>query len=432
VSLAFHAAPPDGDWLNDPNALIATPEGFRLLAQHRGDSPHFAVVDWGSLSSRNMLDWHWEGIAIHASPAASAYSGSLLQIGGRSEIFHTVHEHGTSLERQVRLVASDASSMRWYAEPVSGLPGARRNLRDPFVFQYEEGWRMLLAASCDWRDWRAGGASELRVFASDDLAIWREAGRIGPWHDPGVMWEVPALTRQDGRDLLFVSTVDRRGGGADCGVRAWSGRFDGATFHRDDPAGSPVDLGPDFYAMIPGSGDGWPGTPPFVGWLASWNTAREPVWPGFSGGPISLPRVVKARDGRVTHEPLIGAAAFRPGDQRPIAGLATAEIAGGDPFSLTLTTGKARLLIEGDPRSGLLRLDRVAGAPFTWRAEHRGVLALAASRTVRLFVDGPAIELFLEPDGLAASVVLPGHLAGAVLEVDGRAVPLGWSSYDRA
>jgi hypothetical protein len=51
---------------------------------------------------------------------------------------------------------------------------------------------------------------------------------------------------------------------------------------------------------------------------------------------------------------------------------------------------------------------------------------------VRLFVDGPAIELFLEPDGLAASVVLPGHLADAVLEVDGRAAPLDWSSYDRA
>lgn len=426
MPLSFHAAPPAGHWLNDPNALVETPHGWRLLAQHR--APGTAIVDWGLFSSPDLLEWTWRDVSIAASAEAYAYSGSLIRSGERLEAFHTVHDPVASLQHQVRLLAEDSSLRRWHAAPTIGLPPPRRNLRDPSVFRHGAGWRMLLAAPCDWHDWRGDPPSHLRVLASDDLATWREAGRIGPWHPPGVMWEVPVLLRAGERDLLIVSTVDRRADRAACGVRGWVGRFDGATFAPDRTEGEPIDLGPDFYALMTGVDPGSPA----IGWLASWDTARALVWPGFTGGPISLPRAITVRDDCIEHRSFLDNIAFRSGPDRPSAGLGVAEIDGGEPFTFAMRTDRARLLIEGDPRTGALRIRRDAADAFAWSAEHAAVLAPAPTRTIRLFIDGPAVELFIAPDARAASIVLPGRLDDVALSVNGRSAALAWSAYPPA
>ena len=393
------------------------------MAQHR-ETPD-APVDWGLFSSPDLLDWRWEGVGIGATAAGHGYSGSIIRHGGRVEAFHTVHDPAATLQHQVRLVAAEPSLRRWHAEPAAGLPPPTRNLRDPYVFRWRGAWRMLLANPCDWHDWRGEGSSTLRVLASDDLATWREAGRIGPWHPPGVMWEVPVLVERGGRDLLMISIVDRRADRARCQVTGWVGRFDGADFHPDDKAGEPVDLGPDFYAAMAGQGN----AAPMVGWLSSWDTARAPVWPGFEGGPISLPRSIGVDGDRIQHRPLRLQHGFGACSGRPAAGLATAMFDGADAFTLTLITDRGRLIVTGEPRRGTLCVQRVAAAPFDWAADHAGAIAVTASRSMRLFVDGPAIELFIDPDARAVSAVLPGGLGDVTLQVGGRSLPLSWARY---
>lgn len=431
VPLAFHAAPPSGHWLNDPNALIATGTGFALLAQHRADAPDFRETGWGLLTSPDLLDWRWEGVAVAPRPAGWAYSGCAVVAGGRPELFHTVHDPLAGLQHQVRLGAGDGTFRSWRPLPTASLPPPTRNLRDPFVFRHEAGWRMLLARPCDWTDWPGEEPSYLTVLASDDRVSWREAGRIGPWHPPGIMWEVPVLIEHAGRHLLLVSTIDRRRDGAACGVMLWSGRFDGATFHPDQPYGRRVDLGPDCYALMAGCGEGWRGEPPFVGWLASWATARQDIWPGFAGGPITLPRSLAVdRHGVPTNRPGIATAAFAAGPALPpTAGLGHARLDGSDAFRLELQTDRARLVIAGNPRAGHLAIARQAALPFAWSETHAGVLEPCAARDLHLFVDGPAVELFVAPEGRGVTVALPGRGLTVALGAAGAALPIEWRAY---
>lgn len=431
MSLAFHAHPPAGQWLNDPNALIASGAGFQLLAQHRASPPEFRDTGWGLLTSSDLLSWRWSGTALHAQANAWCYSGSAVVVDGQVELFHTIHDPVSELQHQVRLGARDATLSSWRPLPAASLARPMRNVRDPFVFRHDGGWRMLLARPCDWSGWASEGASYLFVLASDDRAHWREAGRIGPWQPPGVMWEVPVLVQRGGRHLLLVSTVDRRSKGAACCVFGWSGQFDGATFRPDELAGKPVDLGPDCYALMVGAGNAWPNEPPFVAWLSSWETARAPVWPGFSGGPISLPRSVDLdANGVPTNRSWIDEGAFgAPVGSKPPAGVARAWLNGTEVFELHLLTDRARLMVIGNPAKGELLVIREAAAPFAWQRRHAKVLAPCEARALSVFIDGPATEIFVEPEGRAVSVALPGRLLDVSLQAGGVSVPLEWCQY---
>lgn len=434
MGLAFHAAPPEGHWINDPNALFAVPGGYRLLAQHRADAPGFRETGWGAFESADLLGWTWRGVALPPDPEGWAYSGSAVRVERSLELFHTVHDPGTGLQHQRHLTGEEGGWRRAPDDPELAGPAANR--RDPFVFAWGDEWRMLLTRSCDWHGWREDAPSHLVVLASPDRERWRVVGRIGPWDPPGVMWEVPVLVRAGGADLLFVSLVDRRGDGAACSVRGWIGWFDGATFHPDPdfPAeGQPIDLGPDFYALMPGVDGDWAGERPFVAWAASWRTAREPIWPGFAGGPITLPRSIEVRRERgrprlaVTPWPGL-AERFRPVGERPKAGRGGAEIDGGAPFELVLEGEGAALHVSGDPGSGRLVATRTAPGAFAWSAEHEGVVAGLDRRRLTLFVDGPLIELFDETSGASLTAALPGGARAVRLEAGGEAA-LAWSAY---
>lgn len=53
-AFAFHAAPPPGTWMNDPNALLLRDGRWQLLAQHSA-SPATLAIGWGHWSSADLL-----------------------------------------------------------------------------------------------------------------------------------------------------------------------------------------------------------------------------------------------------------------------------------------------------------------------------------------------------------------------------------------
>ena len=418
MSLAFHACPPPGEWLNDPNGLIHADGAWRLFTQHRADAPAFRATGWARLSSANGLDWAWDGPVIATMPGEWAYSGSVGAGPDGLTAVHTVHHAATGLESQVIRTSTDAG-LSWSDGRM--VIEAARDVRDPFVCG--DG-TMLLARPCGWDI--PDAASQIGIWREGD-AGWGEVARIGPWHPPGVMWEVPVVLRTGARDLLLISTVDRRDGAADCTVFGWAGVL-GPTGFDCDPdwptGGRRIDLGPDFYAAMAAS-DGR-----VVAWLSSWATARDMPWPGFAGGPISLLRRLSLDGSRVRHEvdPGVVAAFVRRVDAVPVAGCATATIDGHAAFTLSLQ-GAATATVAGDPAAGTLAVRRSAGAPLAWAAVHDDVLAPCATRRLTLFVDGPAVELFVEPDGCAVSLALPdgGRAFEVQLTVDGASAALDWT-----
>jgi fructan beta-fructosidase len=431
---AFHAAAPDGHWLNDPNGLVYAGGAYRLFAQHRADAPAFAATGWARLSSDDLLDWRFDGPVIPPAGDDWAYSGSVLQSGDCLIAYHT--SHTPAGEAQACRLSDDAGAS-WQVEPI-GMPGPRvRNERDPFVFAFADEWRMLLARPCDWTDWASTPRSTLMLLRSSDRRQWEPCGTIGPWAPAGVMWEVPLLFPIGPRWALIISTVDRRRGGVSCGVRYWLGGFDGSRFTpaEDVPAdGLPLDLGPDFYAAMVNTPGGWPDEAIVaVAWLSSWRTARRFPWPQGSGGPITLPRRLELRGGRLTQrvEPRVAARLVRPTAAVPPAGCGTARVAGERPFTLRATSALGSVEIVGSPATGAIGVTRRSSTDgdLNHVAHHADVLAPAGQRVLRLFVDGPVIELFIEPEGQVVSVALPVETSFDVaLMLDGAEAPIAWTT----
>ena len=239
---------------------------------------------------------------------------------------------------------------------------------------------------------------------------------------------MPAVVRCAHGDLLFVSTIDRRNGRSLSQMRAWYGAMtqDGFTRARHWPEeGRRVDLGPDFYAMIPTSAP----TASYMAWLGSWDTARRMPWPGFHGGPISLPRRIGVRqvagEWRLVHRPARGLAARFSnicGPRAPHSGLGAATLDGEHAFQLTITSYAGSVVVSGDIRTGTLSVARQGADWLEWREDHQDVLRSTHLRRIALFLDGPAIELFVTPEGHAVSIVLPkteGEPFDVVLEQHG-------------
>ena len=355
---AWHAVAPAGHWMNDPNGLWRDADGlWHLWFQYRDDPPAYSRTHWGRLVSRDGLAWRCAGIDFAADADSDVYSGCVVAVDAHLlRAYLTRHSHGRGsaagmLQPTVRQTVEiwqrdgrdshDSGQAAWQATPpASRVDPGLRDFRDPFVFRYASGWRMLVAEPCPWDAAVPGPArSCLQVWRSVDGLQWERAGSIGPWDPARVMWEVPQLlplsalqtpasaaAPQDG-DLwvLLVSVLDRRagcdgtpghGGSIGCSVRWHLGTFDGASFqplaegaslalHAPSPlpaaapadavpctlSGRLLDHGPDFYAACLQTTDPTtPTEPAVVAWMSSWAYARRLPLPGFAGGPMTLPR----------------------------------------------------------------------------------------------------------------------------------------------
>ena len=403
MSFAFHAAPPPGEWINDPNGLIYTGGRYRLFAQHSAEGPDFKRIGWARWSSDDLLHWDWDGCVIAPDATGLAYSGSVTADGDALTAFLT--RHAPPVQRQYRLDSGDHGGTWRQDEAALGPEG--RNVRDPFVFECAASGdrRMLVAAPCDWTDWADQPPSQLEIWA-ERLERWERVGTIGPWSAPGVMWEVPVLLDFGEAQVLVVSTIDRRDGGAECSVRYWVGRFDGVRFATDDPVdGLRLDHGPDFYATCFNTTVGWPNHERvMLGWASSWATARTMRWPDdIHGGPISMPRIVTLANGRLRQAPLPSA----------MANVSTRRWSPGSAIRLAFDGASAGMTVHID-EDGALRAERSGSkAELSWSKKQARFLSRPTD--IAVFVDSGLCELFFLAEEKAMTAYVPGarHLPGA-------------------
>lgn len=261
---AWHAVAPATHWMNDPNGLWRDDEGlWHLWFQYRDDPPAYSRTHWGRLVSRDGLVWSFEGTDFAADADSDIYSGCVVNVEGAVQrAYVTRHRHGRvrvaesvlpPVEQTVESWQRDGLHAAWRAAPpASRVDPGLRDFRDPFVFRYGNGWRMLVAEPCPWDGAAQGPArSRLQIWRSVNGLQWEPAGAIGPWDPPRVMWEVPQLLPLSALQspesaaapkagelwVLLLSVLDRRVGtpgtdGTDigCSVRWHLGTFDGARF----------------------------------------------------------------------------------------------------------------------------------------------------------------------------------------------------------
>ncbi len=421
--LRFHAHPPPGVWFNDPNGLVQTGSGWTLFAQARTDAPAYKQVGWARLTSPDLIDWQYEGIAIPHADGYDAWSGSVLAEGDALHAWYT--RHHDSMQEQVRVTSPDGGE-NW-SEAVPAIGPARTDWRDPFVFQPEPdgAWFALIAAPCAWNP-APDDRSTIEIYRSDDRQNWAHVGDIGPWSEPGILWEVPVLVREpysQDRWSLLISTVDRRGERADCNVMRWRGQWADNRFLCDgDPLtdAKPLDLGPDFYAAI--AGRAADGTTPLIGWASSWQMARQFPWPGFAGGPISLPRELTANGTRPW--PAFAAAFTGESVKPPVAGMGIANSLTG-VFELRIGAAAASLTLS-TAADGAIEARRDGPEWLAWQTT--AAATAVQPRTLSIFVDGPLFEIHIAPDDRFLTVAVPteGKPATFRLIEGGVEEAIGW------
>ena len=92
MNFAFHAAPPPGEWFNDPNGLVFADGAWRLFVQHSAAGSEFREVGWARLSSADLLHWTWDGPVIAPDTLGQAYSGSVVVNDGGLTACLTRHD----------------------------------------------------------------------------------------------------------------------------------------------------------------------------------------------------------------------------------------------------------------------------------------------------------------------------------------------------
>lgn len=471
----FHFTAPSG-WLNDPNGLTQREGVYHLFYQHNPYGAFHGRIHWGHATSRDLMTWTDEPIALAPSPGPDedgCWSGVFVDDHGVPTLVYSGHREG---RRQVGCVATGTADMHTWtkdqANPVvEAPPGVDvTEFRDHCVWREDGVWRQVIGAGI--RD--VGGAALL--FESPDLRSWRYLGQLsvgdvtgrsglgGPpgstdW--TGAVWECPDLFHLDSHGTGAPGTGDNEGTDVLlfcawqddayhplCLTGTYRGdRFEPTGLHR-------FDLGERaFYA--PQSFRDESGRRIVFGWIMEERAQEASLAAGWSGA-MSVPRVMSLTDGCPTFTPAIEVDARRRDaveivphgsdvTLQPGAGLAGPV---GDQLDLEIdlvipTGGTAHLVLLASPdrveqtvleirrvgvKTATVRLDRSRASldPGAWTVERRGEIPVDAEGTVsiRALLDHSVLELFLNgqpltvrayptnPEALQTAVEVPAYAAG--------------------
>ena len=295
---AFHFTPKKS-WMNDPNGMFYYNGTYHLYFQYYPDDNVWGPMHWGHATSKDMVNWEEQAIALYPDEMGYIFSGSAVVDhhntsgfgkDGKTPIVAIFTHHNIEKEKAKQVDVETQSiaysldeGMTWtkYAgNPVIGNPEIR-DFRDPKVIwdNNTSQWIMALAAQ-----------DNVRLYASPNLKDWTYLSNFGfkNGHHGGV-WECPDLfpLKVNGTDeekwVLFVS-INPGGPNQGSATQYFVGDFDGKNFILDEEFEKDlaqknnywVDFGRDNYAGVT-----WQNTQRengnklFIGWMSNWDYAQE-------------------------------------------------------------------------------------------------------------------------------------------------------------
>jgi len=302
---AWHFTPA-AQWMNDPNGLVCHDGVYHLFFQYHPHSAVWGPMHWGHATSRDLLHWQEQPLALAPGPLGMAFSGSIVvDADHRSGLgppgstpmvaMYTLHDMdadragGITHETQGLAVSLDGGQRftPYAGNPVLLNPGLR-DIRDPKLRWLPERERWLCVLAC---------GDHVRFYSSPDLRHWTmESGWGAGLGAHGGVWECPdlfPLTAPDGT-RLWVLLVSLNPGGPHDGsaTQYFLGDFDGQRFMPQDTRVRWLDHGPDNYAGIT-----WAGVEDralFIGWMSNWRYASAlPTAPWRSA--MTMPRELSLR-----------------------------------------------------------------------------------------------------------------------------------------
>ncbi|MGW0632768.1 glycoside hydrolase family 32 protein [Streptomyces sp. NPDC002758] len=299
---AIHLRPPR-NWINDPNGLVFHDGHYHVFFQYNPYGPQHANVHWGHFRSPDLINWEPLPVALAPTPggedADGCFSGNAVSVDGRMVAFYSAHRKDRWWQ-PVTTAESYDGGYTWAKRPellIPQPPAGTTMYRDPYVWQQDDRWRMLVGSAL------ADGRGAALLYESDDLENW---AYCGPFYSSSrtatagqVGWECPQYATFGDHAVLIVSDWTPEGGPSHTTVHTGheeNGRFTATA----SPV--PLDHGPDFYApalLKAPEQDRW------LLWGWAWE-ARDADWVNEAGwsGVLTLPReLTLTADGTVVQRP---------------------------------------------------------------------------------------------------------------------------------
>lgn len=277
----FHHAPVYG-WMNDPNGMFYKDGVWHLYYQYNPYGSKWQNMTWAHSTSKDLVNWHHEPIALRPDGLGSIFSGSSVidhnnTAGfGKDAVIALYTSAGTS--QMQSMAASHDGGMTFEKFASNPILTLESEARDPNMFWNDETgeWNLVLAHALD---------HEMLFFTSPDLKNWtlQSAFGKGLGAQDGV-WECPDLFRLpvDGtgeQKWVLICNLNPGGPFGGSAIQYFVGDWDGKTFKADTDANGNVktkwlDYGKDNYALV-----SWSDAPDnrrtAIGWMSNWQYAAD-------------------------------------------------------------------------------------------------------------------------------------------------------------
>ena len=276
----YHHTPSYG-WMNDPNGMFYKDGIYHLYFQYNPYGSQWENMNWGHSTSRDLIHWNHEPLAIEPDAIGTIFSGSCVVYEGQGAgskeqempegavvaFYTSAGQHQT---QSMAVSKDNGMTFEKYARnPVltSDVP----DFRDPKAFWNEDlkAWNLILAAG-----------QEMRIYSSKNLKDWTFESSFGTGygnHD-GV-WECPDLMKLPVRGTsqqkwMLICNINPGGPFGGSATQYFIGDFDGHKFTCEHKDTRWMDYGKDHYATV--TFDNAPdGRRIAIAWMSNWQYANE-------------------------------------------------------------------------------------------------------------------------------------------------------------
>lgn len=267
----YHHTPLYG-WMNDPNGMFYKDGVWHLYFQHNPYGSQWENMTWGHSTSRDLMNWTFEGDAVMPDALGTVFSGSAVVDKNNTAGFGSgavVAMYTSAGQSQTQSLAYSTDNGQTFTK-YAGNPVIVSNtpdFRDPKIFWNEEigKWNMILAEG-----------QHMKIYSSSNLKDWTHESDFGEGygnHD-GV-WECPDLLKMGDRWLL-ICNINPGGPFGGSATQYFIGTFDGRKFMCEDAPEVTkwMDWGKDHYATVTFS-NAPDGRHVAMPWMSNWQYAND-------------------------------------------------------------------------------------------------------------------------------------------------------------
>ncbi|MBO4658152.1 MAG: DUF4980 domain-containing protein [Prevotella sp.] len=235
----YHHTPLYG-WMNDPNGMFYKDGVWHLYYQYNPYGSQWENMTWGHSTSRDLIHWESQPMAIESDWLGAIFSGSCVTNGNDVVAFYT-----SAGQHQVQSMAVSKDGGQTF-EKFGGNPVLTSDVpdfRDPKAFWNEEAqvWNLILAAG-----------QEMRIYSSKDLRAWKYESSFGKeYGNHGGVWECPDLFKI-GNKWVLLCNINPGGPFGGSATQYFVGNFDGRKFTCESmpKVTKWLDYGKDHYATV--------------------------------------------------------------------------------------------------------------------------------------------------------------------------------------